>query len=121
MHSNTSDLAILLETFLDGGSFGTKRIFSTATVKAMTSDQNQSLQAPWGLGWALGRSKVWNAFGDSVSRSTFGHVGATGTVAWADPRTRLMCVVLTNRPYSLEEGKLLRSISKAVAESVKRP
>ena len=57
MHSNTSDLAILLETFLDGGSFGAKRILSTATVQAMTSDQNQALQAPWGLGWALGARK----------------------------------------------------------------
>ena len=121
MHSNTLDLAILLQTFLDGGTFGAKRILSTATVQAMTSDQNQALQAPWGLGWALGRSKVWNAFGDTVSPSTFGHVGATGTVAWADPRTRLMCVVLTNRPYSLDEGKLLRSISTAVAASVERP
>jgi CubicO group peptidase (beta-lactamase class C family) len=121
MHSTTSDLAILLETFLAEGSYGGKRIFSTATVRAMTSDQNQALQAPWGLGWALGRSKVWNAFSDSVSPSTFGHVGATGTVAWSDPRTRLMCVVLTNRPYSLDDGALLRSISKAVAVSVERP
>jgi CubicO group peptidase (beta-lactamase class C family) len=121
MHSNTSDLAILLQTFLDGGSFGAKRLLSTPTVQAMTSDQNQALQAPWGLGWALGRSKAWNAFGDTVSPSTFGHVGATGTVAWADPRTRLMCVVLTNRAYSFDDGKLLRSISSAVAASVERP
>ena len=67
IHSNTSDLAILLETFLDGGSFGARRILSTTTVHAMTSDQNRALQAPWGLGWALGRSKVWNAFSDEVS------------------------------------------------------
>jgi CubicO group peptidase (beta-lactamase class C family) len=121
MHSNTSDLAILLQTFLDGGSSGARRVLGAATVQAMTSDQNQALQAPWGLGWALGRSKVWNAFGDTVSPSTFGHVGATGTVAWADPRTRLMCVVLTNRPYSFDDGNLLRSISNAVARSVERP
>jgi len=121
MHSSTSDLAILLQTFLDGGNFGAKRLLSAATVQAMISDQNQALQAPWGLGWALGRSKAWNAFGDTVSPSTFGHVGATGTIAWADPRTRLMCVVLTNRPYSFDDGKLLRSISTAVAASVERP
>jgi CubicO group peptidase (beta-lactamase class C family) len=74
----------------------------------MISDRNQALQTPRGLGWALGRSKAWNAFGDTVSPTTFGHVGATGTIAWADPRTRLMRVVLTNRPYPFDDGKLTR-------------
>jgi hypothetical protein len=32
-----------------------------------------------------------------------------------------MCIVLTNRPYSFDDGKLLRSISAAVAASVERP
>src|SRR5579863_7998493 len=35
MHSTTSDLAILLQTFLDAGVYGGKRVFSPATVKAM--------------------------------------------------------------------------------------
>jgi len=118
MHSTTSDLAILLQTFLDGGQYGGKRVFSPATVKAMTSDQNAEIKAPWGLGWALGRSHAWNAFGDLVSGNTFGHAGATGTMAWADPETRLLCVILTNRPYSVDDGRFLRLVSNAVAASV---
>src|SRR6185295_18409846 len=52
---------------------------------------NAGLDAPWGLGWALRDSLVWNFFGDLASARTFGHVGATGTVAWADrDRQRLM-------------------------------
>lgn len=120
MHSTTSDLAILLETFLDGGAYAGRRIFSPATVSAMTSDQNGPLNAPWGLGWALGRSKAWNAFGDLVSPKTFGHTGATGTLAWADPETKLLCVILTNRPYAADEGRLLRLVSNIVAASVER-
>jgi len=118
MHSTTHDLAILMQTFLNGGAYAGKRVFSPATVKAMTSDQNVHVQAPWGLGWALGRSVVWNFFGDLVSASTFGHAGATGTVAWADPETQLICVILTDR--LLEEGRVLRLISNAVAASVRR-
>lgn len=118
MHSTTSDLAILLELFLEGGTHNGRRIFSPLTVKAMISDQNIELKAPWGLGWALGRSKVWNAFGDLVSPSTFGHVGATGTMAWADPLTGLICVVLTSRAYDVDDGRLLRSVSNVVAASV---
>src|ERR1700691_861542 len=118
MHSSTTDLAILLQTFLDGGMYAGTRVFSPATVAAMTSDQNAELRAPWGLGWALGRSRAWNAFGDLVSGGAFGHAGATGTMAWADPETKLLCVILTNRPYSVDDGRLLRLVSNAVAASV---
>ncbi len=120
MHSTTSDLARLLQTFLDGGIYAGKRIFSAATVSAMTADQNVEIKAPWGLGWALGRSRAWNAFGDLVSGAAFGHAGATGTMAWSDPDSRLVCVILTNRPYSDDDGRLLRLVSNAVAASVLR-
>lgn len=118
MHSSTTDLAVLLQTFLDGGAYAGKRVFSPATVSSMTSDQNAELRAPWGLGWALGRSHAWNAFGDLVSERTFGHAGATGTMAWADPQTKLLCVILTNRAYSVDDGRLLRLVSNTVAASV---
>jgi CubicO group peptidase (beta-lactamase class C family) len=118
MHSSTGDLAVLLQTFLDGGVYAGQRVFSAATVKAMTSDQNAQLKSPWGLGWALGRSHAWNAFGDLVSGRTFGHAGATGTMAWADPETEVVCVILTNRPYSVDDGRFLRLVSNAVAASV---
>jgi CubicO group peptidase (beta-lactamase class C family) len=119
MHSSTTDVAILLQTFLDGGVYAGTRVFSPATVTAMTSDQNAELRAPWGIGWALGRSHAWNAFGDLVSGGTFGHAGATGTMAWADPETKLLCVILTNRPYSVDDGRLLRLVSNTVAASVR--
>ncbi len=114
MHTTTSDLYKLLETFLNGGEYNGHRVFNPATVREMTTDQNQAIHAPWGLGWAVGRSKAWNAFGNLVSPETFGHAGATGTVAWADPRRQLVCVVLTNRPYATDDGQLLRMVSNAV-------
>jgi CubicO group peptidase (beta-lactamase class C family) len=118
MHSTTMDIAILLQTFLDGGVRAGRRVFSPATVKAMTSDQNAELKVPWGLGWELGRSHPGNAFGDLVSGEAFGHAGATGTIAWADPETQVLCVILTNRPLALDNGRLLRLVSNTVAASV---
>jgi CubicO group peptidase (beta-lactamase class C family) len=118
MHTTTGDLAILLQTFLNGGAYSGRRILSPATVKAMTSDQNESIHAPWGLGWATARSLVWNEFGDLVSPRAFGHAGASGTVAWADPETGLLCVILTNRPLAVDDGRFLRLVSNAVAASV---
>jgi CubicO group peptidase (beta-lactamase class C family) len=120
MHTTTRDLAILLQTFLNGGAYSGKRVLSPATVKAMTSDQNTHLNAPWGLGWALGRSRAWNEFGDLVSERTFGHAGASGTVEWADPESQVICVVLTNRPLSVDDGRFLRLVSNAVAALVEK-
>lgn len=120
MHTTTMDLAILLRTFLNGGAYSGKRILGPATVKAMTSDQNAPLKAPWGIGWALGRSTAWNEFGDLVSPRAFGHAGASGTVAWADPETQLLCVILTNRPLSVDNGRFLRLVSNAVAASIEK-
>ena len=117
MHSTVSDLEKLLMTFLSSGNYSAKRVFSAATVRAMISDQNQVIHAPWGLGWALGRSLSWNFFGDLVSPETFGHAGATGTVAWADPRSGVICVILTDR--LVQDGSLLRRLSNTVAAAVR--
>lgn len=116
MHSTTTDLAILLQTMLNHGIYKSNRVFSPATVQTMTTNQNPFLNAPWGLGWGLANSLVWNDFGEIVSPATFGHTGATGTVAWADPTRQLVCVILTN--YRVDNGSLLRRVSNRVAASV---
>jgi CubicO group peptidase (beta-lactamase class C family) len=116
MHSTVTDLGRLLTAMLNNGTWNGKRVFRPATVRTMISDQNEAIGAPWGLGWALGRSKAWNFFGDLVSEKTFGHAGATGTVAWADPVSGVLCVILTDR--LVHDGSLLRRLSNIVAASV---
>ncbi|MBM3278574.1 MAG: beta-lactamase family protein [Candidatus Handelsmanbacteria bacterium] len=116
MHSTGLDLAVLLQTVLNGGEYEGRRLFSPAAARAMTTDQNPGLQAPWGLGWALRDSRVWNYFGELCSPSTFGHIGATGTAAWADPAQQMVCVVLTNQMVA--GGSLLRRVANAVSAAV---
>ena len=116
MHSTGRDLAILLQTMLNRGAYGDQRIFSQAAVAAMTRDQNGTLDAPWGLGWGVCGARVWAFWGDLVSPHTFGHTGATGTVAWADAEHQLSCVVLTNQMVA--SGSLLRRVSNAVSAAV---
>jgi CubicO group peptidase (beta-lactamase class C family) len=118
MHSTTADLAILLQMFLNGGVYNGVRVLSPLTVNAMIADQNARINAPWGLGWALRRSPVWSFFGDLASDRTFGHVGATGTVAWADPEHDLLCVVLTTRPAAEDNGSLLSRVSNLVQSAL---
>ena len=119
MHSTGPDLAVLLQCMLNGGEYGGTRIFSRAAAAAMVRDQNPPhLESPWGLGWALRDSTAWAFFGEQVSARTFGHVGATGTVAWADPDSGLICVCLTNE--KIDGGSLLRRVSNVVAASVEQ-
>ena len=117
MHSAGPDLAVLLQCMLNGGEYGGVRILSRAAAAGMVRDHNPlRLESPWGLGWALRDSAAWAYFGELVSPGTFGHVGATGTVAWADPASGLICVCLTNQ--MVDGGALLRRVSNVVAASV---
>jgi CubicO group peptidase (beta-lactamase class C family) len=116
VHSTGPDLALLMQSFLDRGVCKGGEVMSPATAAVMVQDQNVDLRAPWGLGWGLRDSRVWAFFGDICSPRTFGHCGATGTVAWADPSTGLSCVILAND--MVEEGRMLRRVSNVVASAI---
>lgn len=118
MHSTVDDLGIVLQMFLNGGVYDGKRILGRPTVEAMTTDRNKGLGHAWGLGWGLQTSTAWNAFGDLSSERTFGHSGASGTVAWADPKRELVCVILTSRPWRQDRGFLLRRIGNVVQAAI---
>lgn len=116
LHTTAPDLARLVYAILNDGSVAGTTLLSVAAARTMKTNHSPHLGAPWGIGWGLRDSRVWNFFGDLVSASTFGHVGATGTVAWADPQTDLVCVIFTNK--MVEDGSLLNRLSNAVAASV---
>ena len=65
---------------------------------------------PWGVGWLLKGSRRASYFGSLTSPATFGHLGASGTMVWADPATDTALVVLTNRTlaagWTPEPGRL---------------
>jgi CubicO group peptidase (beta-lactamase class C family) len=56
-------------------------------------NQNPAGLAPRGYGFGVVR-----AGSPGCSDATFGHTGSTGTLAWADPRSQAVCVVLTSLP-----------------------
>lgn len=78
-------------------------------------------RADWGLGFELRGDKRLHPFGDLNSPETFGHLSLAGGMAWADPQTRLVCVVLINRTLATEPTPLLTAFcrfSNAVAASL---
>ena len=56
-------------------------------------------RVPWGLGWEVKGDAPGDYFGSLAHSTTFGHYGASGTFAWADPEADLAVVLLTNRAW----------------------
>lgn len=89
-HASAPDLAKFLGEFLNEPGACLK----PNTARLMVRNHNPPGLPARGLGWNVGLS----AGGKGGSEKTFGHSGSTGTVAWADPATRTICVVLTTLP-----------------------
>ncbi|MDP6039126.1 MAG: serine hydrolase, partial [Candidatus Latescibacteria bacterium] len=122
LFTTASDLTTLCQAFLFGGEVNETRVLSKATVRSMTGDQtsvmpdlpeSEKSRQRWGLGWRLSDVSLYS---DLVSPDTFGHSGATGTVAWMDPTTEVTCVILTNDPTGARSVR--PGVSDAVAAAV---
>lgn len=90
MHASAHDVALFLDTFLkhDG------KILRPETSRLMIRNHNPAALPSRGLGFDTG----FEEFGMPAGGSIFGHTGSTGTIAWADPSTDSVCVILTSLP-----------------------
>jgi CubicO group peptidase (beta-lactamase class C family) len=89
-HASAPDVATFLASFLNETGVAVK----AETGRLMVRNHNPPGLTPRGLGLAVGAS----AGSTGCSEKSFGHTGSTGTIAWADPATRTICVVLTSLP-----------------------
>ena len=86
------------------------RALKPETAELMVRNHTPRLGRARGLGFALG-----NGAGAGCSDSTFWHGGATGTLAWADPRTGIRLVLLTTLPATVSNNLLIRPVSDVVS------
>jgi CubicO group peptidase (beta-lactamase class C family) len=89
-HAAAADLGKFLAEFLQAKGI----VVKPETAKLMVSNHNATGLTPRGLGFDVGQA----AGSPGCSEKTFGHTGSTGTLAWADPATETICVVLTSLP-----------------------
>lgn len=124
--TSPADFAKYCLMMLGEGALGKTRIFSPATVRAMTSNQLAAMPAvpeeerrcrPWGLGWRLNWPAHSANFGDLLGPKTYGHWGATGTLCWLDPDSQAFCIIFTTQPQE-PEGRFLARLSNAVAAAL---
>lgn len=97
LFSTAGDLAKLCQMWLNGGTYGGKRILSEETVKLFTTSKSQTCRR--GLGFD--KPDIYNPDNSPTtvlaSASTYGHLGFTGTVFWVDPDNELIFIFLCNR------------------------
>jgi CubicO group peptidase (beta-lactamase class C family) len=89
-HCSAGDVARFLAEFLHETGAAVK----PETARLMVKNHNPPGLTPRGLGLNVGSG----AGSPGCSDKTFGHTGSTGTIAWADPATQTICVVLTSLP-----------------------
>ncbi|TKU40505.1 penicillin binding protein PBP4B [Citrobacter sp. wls714] len=99
LFSNTGDIAVLMQTMLNGGGYGNVTLFDPQTVKMFT--QSSMEDATFGLGWRVnGNPTMTPTFGTLASSQAYGHTGWTGTLTVIDPVNRMAIVMLSNKPHS---------------------
>lgn len=100
LFSNANDMAKFMQMLLWKGEYGGERYFSPKTVDLFTAQPADSGTSRRALGFDRPSfGGVSTPCGTLASSKSFGHQGFTGTIVWADPKTGLVFVLLTNRVY----------------------
>ncbi|HEX2080027.1 MAG TPA: serine hydrolase, partial [Longimicrobium sp.] len=94
--STAWDLSVFAQAMLNGGAYGTRRIWERGTVASFTRRQpNAGTRA---LGWDTPAPR--SSAGSYLSERAYGHTGFTGTSIWIDREKDLFVILLANRTFT---------------------
>ena len=120
LFSSATDLAKLIQLYLNWGTYGGETYIQPDIVKTFAKCQFCANGNRRGLGFdrPTNQGKGGTAC-DCVSYLSFGHAGFTGTLAWADPEHDLLYIFLSNRVHpSAENKKLIQTDFRAKIQQV---
>jgi CubicO group peptidase (beta-lactamase class C family) len=118
--STAFDYAIFMQMLLNGGIYNGKRILSPRTVEMMTSNQldfHYNGTNDFGLGFDIVTEKGANL--GPRNKGTFSWGGYYGTTYWADPRAKLVCLIMTQHTPN-SHGDLANKITDIIYSSIKK-
>jgi CubicO group peptidase (beta-lactamase class C family) len=125
LFASATDLGILYQMLLNGGTYGGVQYFKPETVKLFISKQSKISRR--GLGFDRGDPDSLVRYSIIQSKyssaETFGHTGFTGTCVWVDPKYQLVYVFLSNRVHptrapELDQLKIRQRILDAVYRAI---
>jgi CubicO group peptidase (beta-lactamase class C family) len=105
LSSSAFDYAIFLQMILNGGKYNGKQIISPRTAELMVSPQldfkYEGLN-DFGLGFAITSEKAANL--NARNKGSFSWGGYYGTTYWADPKEKLICLIMTQHTPNSHTG-----------------
>mgnify|MGYP002078547674 FL=1 len=123
--SNAMDVAKMMQLFLQKGNYGGITYFSPETFDAFNTCYYCAEGNRRGLGFDKPQLEKSGPTCGCVSKSSFGHTGFTGTMAWADPETEIVYVFLSNRTFpdsnasnKLSKENIREDIQKIIQEAI---
>ena len=120
LSSTAYDYAIFLQMLLNGGVYNGKRILSPRTVELMTSNQldfHFNGTNNFGLGFEIVTDKGANL--GPKNKGSFSWGGYYGTTYWADPKAKLVCLIMTQQTPN-SHGDLANRITDIIYSSMKK-
>jgi beta-N-acetylhexosaminidase len=99
LFSDAYDLAVIMQLYLNGGTYGGKHYLDESTVREFSRQQFPQNNNRRGLFFDKPEPDLNKSspVSKSASMKTFGHQGFTGTCAWVDPEYNLIYIFLSNR------------------------
>ena len=123
--SNALDVAKMMQLFLQKGQYGGVSYFSPETFDVFNTCHFCTEGNRRGLGFDKPQLSGGGPTCGCVSKSSFGHTGFTGTIAWADPETEIVYVFLSNRTYpdsnlpnKLSKENIREDIQKVIQDAI---
>jgi CubicO group peptidase (beta-lactamase class C family) len=117
--STAYDYAIFLQTMLNGGQYNGKRILSPAVVHLMTQNQIGEVNAgrnKFGLGFSISTEK--EAARIPISVGSFDWGGIFGTTYWADPKEKIVALLMTQKYPNTVWGEMQDKFKILVYQSI---
>ncbi len=114
LFATARDLAVYSQTLLNGGSYGTQRVYSPETVSRFTTVRTRVGNRAWGWDVPAARSSAGSYF----SPQSYGHTGFTGTSIWIDPTQQLFVVLLANRTWDNASQAAMLDVRVKVHDAV---
>lgn len=125
LFSNALDIAKIMQMYLNKGSYGGYQFFKPETFDHFNTCHGCETGNRRGLGFDKPQPGGGvNPTCGCTSKSSFGHTGFTGTIAWADPEKELVYVFLSNRTFpdhtknNLSKNKVREKIQQVIYDAM---
>lgn len=128
LFGTATDLAKLMQLYLNGGSYGGQQIIAQASIDEFTKYQFPENNNRRGLGFdkpLLEYDFAKSSVAKDASPSSYGHSGYTGTFVWVDPEYELIYIFFSNRVFptrnnrKIYEMNVRPNIHQVIYDSIK--